>query len=77
MKFDTEIHRRLKADNRGYKGSKPSPQDWADMLEEDPNFSEDFKRVFNNSDIPEADYFTPEVLEDTYMDMKIALPRYE
>ena len=34
MKFDTEIHRRLKADNRGYEGSKPSPQDWEYMLEE-------------------------------------------
>ena len=27
------------------------PQDWENMLEEDPNFSEDFKRVFHNDDI--------------------------
>ena len=42
VNFDTEIHRRIKADNHGYEGSKPSPQDWADMLEEDPDFVEEF-----------------------------------
>ena len=44
-------------------------------MKEDPKFSEEFKRLFNNVDILEADYFTPEVLEDTYVDMEIALPR--
>ena len=76
VKFDTEIHRRLKAENRGYKESKPIPQDREDILEEYPDFSEELKRVFNNADIPESDYFTPEVLEDTYVDMDIALPKY-
>ena len=47
------------------------------MLEEDPDFTEEFEMVFNNTDILEADGFTPEVLEDTYVYMKIALPRYE
>ena len=42
VKFDTLIHQRLKADNRGYEGSKLSPQDWADVMEEDPDFSEEF-----------------------------------
>ena len=65
----------VEADNRGYKGSKPSQQDWAYMLEEDPDFAEDFKRVFNNSHITEADNFTPDMFEDTYDDMEIALPR--
>ena len=45
------------------------------MLEEDTNFSEEFKRVFLNDDIPESDNFTPEVLENTYVDMKIKIPR--
>ena len=44
-------------------------------MEEDPEFAEEFKRMFNIVDIPEADYFTPEVLEDTYLDMDIALTR--
>ena len=46
------------------------------MLEEDPDFAEDFKRLFNNVEIPEADGFTPYVLEDTYVDMNIALAIY-
>ena len=73
VKFDAEIHRRLKSGNRGYEESKPSPQDWADTLEEDSDFSEEFKRAFNNSDIPEVDDFTPKVLEEKCVDMKIAL----
>ena len=44
------------------------------MLEKDPDFAEEFKRLFNNADIPEAGYFTPEVIEDTYVDMYISLP---
>ena len=32
--------------------------------------------VFNNADIPKVVNFTPEVLEDTYVDMEIELPRY-
>ena len=77
MNFDAEIQRRLKSYNRVYEGSKPSPQDWADMLEEDTNFAEEFKRVFNNSDFPEADSFTSQVLEDTYEYMKVSLTRDE
>ena len=45
------------------------------MMEEDPDFAEEFRLVFNNQDIPEVDEFTPEVLEDTYINVEIALPR--
>ena len=55
MEFDIEILQWIKVDNREYKGSKPSPQDWADTLKEDPDFYDKFGRVFNNADIPEAD----------------------
>ena len=51
------------------------PQDWENMLEEDPNFSEDFKRVFHNDDVLKANYFAPQLLEDTYVDIEKALPR--
>ena len=44
------------------------------MLEEDTNFAEEFYRVFDNADILEADYFTPKLLEEKYVDMEIALP---
>ena len=44
-------------------------------MEEHPEFYEELKRVLNDYDIPEADYFTPEVLEDTYFNMEITLQR--
>ena len=75
VKYDVEIHRRLKADDRGYEGSKPNPKDWADMLEEDPDFAEEFNKLFSDPNIPEADEYTPEVLEDTYLNMEVALPK--
>ena len=77
MEFDTEIHQRVKADNFWYEGYKPNPQDWVGVLEEYPEFAEDFKRVFNNADIPKGDDFTPEAIEKTYVDMEIVLPRDE
>ena len=39
------------------------------MLEENPDFYEEFKRVFNSDDTTEADDFTLEVIEYTCMDM--------
>ena len=53
----------------------PNPKDWTDMMEEDPDFKEDFTRPFSNIDIPEADEYTPDVLEDTYLNMQVALPK--
>ena len=31
--------------------------------------------MFNDTDVPQADEHTPEVLEDTYVNMELALPR--
>ena len=48
LKFDSYIHRQLNAENHVNEGSKPSPQDWAGILEKYPDFSEDVNKVFNN-----------------------------
>ena len=74
-KFNSFISSKLKSIDRGYSGDKPNPKDWADLLEEDEDFREEFEKIFNNKDIPEADDFTPEVLEDTYLNMELVLPR--
>ena len=74
-KFDEGIRMKLKIVDRGYVGDKPNPEDWANLIEDDEDFREEFQRVYNNDDIPEADDYTPEVLEDTYVNMEIALPR--
>eukprot|EP00957_Ditylum_brightwellii_P147107 11200853-Ditylum_brightwellii.AAC.1 len=44
-------------------------------MEEDPDFAKEFRLVFNNQDIPEDDALTPKVLEDTYINVEIALHR--
>ena len=75
VQFDADIHRCLKCEDRGYEGSKPNPSDWTDLMEEDPDFKEEFQRIFDNPSFPEADEFTPSVLEDTYVDKELNLPR--
>ena len=75
VKFDIEIHRRLKSEHYSYDGDKPNPESWSDLLEEDEDFATEFSNIFNDINIPEADDFTPEVLEDTYVNMEVALPR--
>jgi hypothetical protein len=73
--FDDAIKAKLKSVDRGYIGDKPDPEDWADLTENDEDFKEEFQRLYNDKDIPEADDYTPEVLEDTYINMEVALPR--
>ena len=75
QKFDEAIHNKLKTKERGYLGDKPNPEDWTDLIESDEDFREEFQCLHNNKDIPEADDYTPEVLNDTYLNMEVALPR--
>ena len=58
-----------------YAGDKPDPNDWADLMTDDPDFIAEFDRIYNNDDIPQVDDHTPEVMDDTYVNMEIALPR--
>ena len=73
--FDKNICDRLKDKDRTYRGSKPNPEDWSDLIDNDKEFAEEFTNIYNNIDIPEADDYTPDVLEDTYVNIEIALPR--
>ena len=72
--FDAEIARRIKED-RQYEGDKPNPKDWSDLLDSDKDFRKEFQKVFNNEDIPQEDDYLPEILDDTYVNMEVALPR--
>ena len=47
---------------------------WEDFAD-DLDFVEEFQRVIDNPDIPESDNFTPEVLENIYVNMELALDR--
>ena len=75
-KFDKAIKHCMKSCHEaGYISDKPNPDHWVDLLENNEYFWEEFTCIFNNNDIPEADEFTPETLDDTYLKMEVALPR--
>ena len=74
-KFDTNISNRLKAPIRRYNGDKPNPEDWADLMEADIDFREEFNTIYNSDEVAEADNYTPDILNDTYLGMELALPR--
>ena len=55
---------------------KIDPEDWADLLKDDPDFQAEFDRAISDNKLPEADdAFTPEVFDDTYLNMELVLPR--
>jgi hypothetical protein len=56
---------------------KGNPSDWGEPGDFDADFDEEFNSV-DNSSIPVNDVdddFTPDVLDDTYLNMELALPR--
>ena len=76
-KFDEAIRQRMKScSEKGYTGDKPKPEHWAYLLKNDDNFREEFERIFNNDEIPEADEveYTPDTLDDTYLKMEVDIP---
>jgi hypothetical protein len=55
---------------------KDHPHDWADVDDYDDVFDEEFRHVTNNPNVPESGPdFTPDVLDDTYLNMELALPQ--
>jgi hypothetical protein len=54
-------------------------QDWNNFpIEDEPNFVNKFQNVISDKQIPKADTtFTPDVFDNTYLHMEIALPRGE
>ena len=74
--FDKEIKRRIKDDDSPVDGDFPEPVKWEYTLEDDEDFREEFDRIYQDKDISEADdMFTPEIMDDTYMNMVVAIPR--
>ena len=75
--LDKEIRRRLgEEDPQQADGNKPNPEDWADFMGFDPDFNAEFNRIVSDDAIKEADEeFNPEVFDNTYLKMELALPR--
>ena len=46
------------------------------MLEDNEDFRNEFDRIYEDKDITEADDVSiPEIMDDTYMNMEVSLPR--
>jgi hypothetical protein len=71
-KHNAEISRRFKEEEHlKYDGSKPNPEGWSENLENDPDFQEAFDNIVNNKTVREADDdFTPDVYDDTYVNIE-------
>jgi hypothetical protein len=77
VEFDSKISRRFKEEeDLTYDGAKPNPEDWSEYLQYNPDFQEEFYNIVNDPGISEANKdFTPDVFEDTYINMELAIPR--
>lgn len=73
--FDSYIKNKLKCKDHTYNGAKLHPEDWADLLEFNSDFNNNFNKIYDNINIQEAGDYTPEVLEDTYLNMELAVAR--
>ena len=73
-KYDETVASKIQSPIRHYSGDKPDPDDWKDYAD-DIEFQEEFNRVYNSQLVSEADSYTPEVADDTYLGMELALPR--
>ena len=58
-------------------GSKGKPKDWSEYpFDSDPYFQEEFSHVVSNKELSDADNnFSPDVYDDTYLSIELALPK--
>ena len=73
--FDAIIKRIVKDNNFPVEGDKPDPAMWADLVEHDEDFNEEFFKVYGDDKLHEADDFSPEIMDNGYLNMELALPR--
>ena len=51
----------------------PDLEEWSDLLEDDRDFADEFNRLFDNTDVPEADdNFDPDTYDD-YINKEISV----
>ena len=73
--FDSAITARFNDDaNILVEGGKIQLQDWSEPVD-DLDFLDEFHNVISNPEVPEVDQqFTPDVFDDRYLNMELALP---
>jgi hypothetical protein len=78
IEFDSEISHHFKEEeDLANDGAKTNPEDWSEYLQYSPDFQEEeFNNIVNDPGISKADKdFTPDVFNDTYLNMELAIPR--
>jgi len=74
-KFDESIGRKFKEPRLLVSGDKPDLGDWAQLLQDDEDFAEEFAKVADNENVVEADdEFSPDTY-DQYLNSELALDR--
>ena len=73
--FTEKIAVKFKEGRLQQDGDKPDLAAWEDLLEGDPDFAEEFNRLFDNPEVLEADdTFDPDSY-DTYLNMEVSFDR--
>jgi hypothetical protein len=76
--FDVEIKQRLKLEELGTDGDKPDTHQWADLLDVDPDFREEFFQVYQDDDIKKADEESSSEISDVqFLNMELALSKQQ
>lgn len=77
--YDDDINRFVGEDNFPQGDDKIDPECWADLKARDEDFRQEFFRVYQDTDLPEADEPQPEpspgIADSDYIRMELALPR--
>ena len=73
--FDALIGGHIKDGSFPVDSDKPDPAMWADFAELDEDFREEFFKVYGDTNTKDADDFSPEIMDGTYLNMELALPR--
>ena len=71
--YDSKIAARFK-EGRLLQGEKPHLEDWDQLIQDDPDFAEEFNRTFSNPEVPESDSFD-DSNNDQYLNMELAIDR--
>ena len=73
--YSSKIADKFKEGRLSTDGDKPDLVEWADLLEEDAEFAEEFNRLYDNTDVAEADnQFDPDSF-DHYLNMELNIDR--
>jgi len=73
--YTNKISQKFKEGRLAMDGDKPKLEDCEELLEDDQDFADEFNRLFDNGDVPEADdVFDPDSY-DQYLNMELTIDR--